>query len=243
MTPRVPEDAEIHAAFGDIRFDMPVSHIIRRAKRRQARRKMMLGAVPAAGLIAAGGVAILSADDLVPNNVICFDQASLDSTQYPIANNGKAPNHLCADLWADGTIEAGQGGTIPALQVCALSDGSVGVFPSKRKGFCESEGLQDMPEGYEVPVARFVEMRDDMRIGLRRAAVASGGSEAGACLSSSASVAVVSDVLHRHGFDDWTVVIGPDHEGPCRIRVTLESGKRRAVIYSTDAGLSEVSVF
>lgn len=237
---------DIREAFAEISFDRSVSRIISGAKRRRHRRRMAIGAVPAVGLMAAGGVALLTADDLVLTNVVCFSKADLNDPQLGITtppNDGRSPEALCAEHWAHGGVAPGVGkGPVPPLTVCALDDGRVGVFPTKDEGFCSTDGLQPMPDGYGNRVEPFAEMNEDMAVAIRDAAVKEGGSEETACLGSDTALGVVTEVMKQHGYGDWTVRIGLDRGGPCRTDIGFDSEAKVTTIYSNYRGAKYITI-
>lgn len=249
MTIEFAED-DIREAFADITYDTPVSRIISRAKRRQHRRRFAIGAVPALGLIAAGGAALLTAEDLAANNVTCFDQADPNAPnlgQVNPGNTGQSPEALCAEVWARGDMSpVGVPGVIPPLTACAMDERYVGVFPTKDPDFCTSVGLQKMPDGYLEQVEPFVKMREDAADRIREAAVAATGSERTACLDGETAATIVEDVLVDHGYDNWTVIVRPKSEGlvgrPCWTDVSFNDQTREASISSIEAGTKYIHI-
>ena len=70
-------EGDIRDAFETVRYNVPVSKIVSGARRRQHRRRMALGALPAAGLLAAGGYVVTHREVNVPGALGCsseFDQ-------------------------------------------------------------------------------------------------------------------------------------------------------------------------
>jgi len=67
-------EAEIRDAFESVRYEVPLSQIVSRAKRRQHRRRMALGALPAAGLLAAGGYVVTHREVNNPGALGCSSQ-------------------------------------------------------------------------------------------------------------------------------------------------------------------------
>lgn len=252
MTIELSENG-IRDAFAEISFNRPVSRIISGAKRRQHRRRVAMSAVPAVGLVAAGGAALLTSDDLVVTNVVCFDKADLNDPnlgQVTPGNDGRSPEDVCAEVWRRGDMHpVGAPGIVPPLTACAIDHngvgmtrGTVGVFPTDEEGFCSRPGLQPMPDGYENEVRPFAQMTDDMALAIRDAAVQEGGSEERACLTADSAVGIVAQVLRDHGYDDWTVQVGHDQEGPCRTDISFNSEAKVTTIYSTDPGTKYISI-
>jgi hypothetical protein len=72
-----PIEGDIRNAFEAVRYNVPVSRIVSGARRRQHRRRIAMGALPAAGLLAAGGYAVTHREINDPRALGCstqFDQ-------------------------------------------------------------------------------------------------------------------------------------------------------------------------
>jgi hypothetical protein len=92
------KEDEIRGAFDAVTYNVPVSKVIAGARRRQHRRRTVLGALPLAGLIAAGGYAVTyrKVNDDVRNMVACtsqFDQRG-DMTIVRVLEN-RTPEETC----------------------------------------------------------------------------------------------------------------------------------------------------
>jgi hypothetical protein len=232
---------EIREAFADITFEIPTSRIVARAKRRRQRRRILAATLPVVVLLAGGGAAVLTAPELVPTNVICFDKADLQGGQITPANDGRSPQALCTESWRREHPSANRN-DVPPFTVCALDNGPVGVFPTDDEKFCSSPGLQPMPQGYMDHVKQFAEMNKAMAWAIRDAAVKQGGSENHACLDSSTAVRVASQVMQQQGYGDWTVQTGTDQVGPCRMDVDFSPNDKIVTIYSTDPGTDSIMI-
>lgn len=250
MTIELAEN-DIRDAFRDVTFERPVSKIIAGARRRQHRRRIAFGAIPALGLTAAWGTTFLTSDDLRIEAVSCYDSGpddpNLGMTNPP--STGGSPESVCAALWAGGHM-GNKRGVVPPLTACVMTRdsvgmrrGNVGVFPTAEEDFCSRPGLQPLPEGYLDRVVPFVKMTEDAGLAVRAAAVREGGSEEQACLTGESAVKVVAEVLRNHGYYDWTVQVGiPDQFGPCWGDVDFDPEERVATIHSTDSGTKAIGI-
>lgn len=251
MTIELAEN-DIRDAFRDVTFERPVSKIIAGARRRQHRRRIAFGAIPALGLTAAWGTTFLTSDDLRIEAVSCYDSGPDDPNFGLITppTTGGSPESVCAALWAGGHMR-NKRGVVPPLTACVMTRdsvgmrrGNVGVFPTAEEDFCSRPGLQPLPEDYLDRVVPFVEMIEDLRLAIGAAAVSDGGSEEKACLSDESAVEIVAEALQSHGYNDWTVQLGaPDQFGPCWTDVSFDTEAREAWIFSNEPGLEAISVY
>lgn len=67
-------EGDIRDAFETVRFNVPVSEIVSGARRRQRRRRIALGALPTAGLLAAGGYVATHREVNDPGALGCSSQ-------------------------------------------------------------------------------------------------------------------------------------------------------------------------
>lgn len=67
-------ESNIRQAFGAIQYNVPVARIVSGARRRQHRRRVAFGAVPAAGLLAAGGYLVTHREVNDPRALGCSSQ-------------------------------------------------------------------------------------------------------------------------------------------------------------------------
>lgn len=67
-------ERDLREAFETVRYEIPLSKIVSRARRRQHRRRMALGALPAAGVLAAGGYVVTQREVNVPGALGCSSQ-------------------------------------------------------------------------------------------------------------------------------------------------------------------------
>ena len=246
MKERLTED-NVRAALSKMTFQMPVSQILLRAKRRRMRRRLF-AALPVIGLLAAWGATALTADELSPNGILCYDRPPNQDNylQWPNGNTGEDPRAICGRLWASGKMVPGTK-EVPPLKVCAWNVGAVVVFPAQNGETCQGVGLQEMPEGYKARVDRFVAMRNEMKADLERAALSGSGPEE-ACLGVEEAHTIVADVLRAHDFNDWTVSVvenwsGRTQEDICMQSIELDSDEKEATIFSTGPGVKSIYVF
>jgi len=89
-------EAEICDAFESVRYEVPLSQVVLRAKRRQHRRRLALGAVPAAGLLAAGGYVVTQRDVNTPGALGCSSQFDQDGDMTIIGRvEAETPVETC----------------------------------------------------------------------------------------------------------------------------------------------------
>lgn len=248
-----PAENDIRDAFNAITFDRPVSKIIAGAKRRQHRRRIVLGAIPALGLMAGWGAAFLTSDEVRLDVVGCYDSEPDDPNRglYPAFNTGGSPESVCAYLWAGGHIAFSERGVVPPLMACvATSDslgmgrGMVAVFPTSDDGICSRPGLQPVPDGYRDRLVPFAKMLRNLRSEIESAAVLEGGSPHQACLSKEQAVTIVAEALRVHGYNDWTVgwVGTADQSQPCWTYVHFDSEVLEAKVSPTIPGTRYITV-
>lgn len=95
MTIELAED-DIRDAFAEITFDRPVSRIISGARRRQHRRSAVLGAIPAVGLLAAGGYVVTHREVNTPGALACSSQFNQLGDMTIIGRvEGETPEETC----------------------------------------------------------------------------------------------------------------------------------------------------
>ena len=247
-------------AFADVTFDRPLSKIVAGAARRRQHRRIALGTVPALGILAAGGTALLDTEVIWGGTVHCFN--SVDPATLPFGasspeTTGEAPEKLCAREWRDGYlpgepyVERSKGPfPVPPLTTCVIAGGeAIGVFPTDEEDFCTTGpvarrmSLSEVPDDYQEHIDRYIAMRDDAAERLREEAVRSGGSEGRACLDESAATALAIDVLADHGYEGWTTrAVHYKQDPPCWMHVNFENGEREVVLYPTGRGVDEIWV-
>lgn len=89
-------ETDIREAFESVRYDIPVSKIVSGARRRQHRRRMALGALPAAGLLAAGGYVVTHREVKVPGSLACASEFSQTGDMTIIGRvEGETPTETC----------------------------------------------------------------------------------------------------------------------------------------------------
>ena len=254
-------EKEIRDGFAHMTFDLPVARIISGARRRRVRRRVAFGAVPALGLVAAGGTALLSVDRVSATNVACFDSADPHDIPFGASSpetTGDSPEELCAQEWRNGyvpgAIEDRPEGEdpdnplrVPPLTACVVDGESIGVFPTKDPNFCTTGPvarrmkLAVIPEGYEEHIENYIALRAAATKQVRDAAVASGGNEKTACLDESEATSVVDDLLAEYDHEDWTIrVEHSKHDAPCWTHINFENDDQEVVMYSTDPGLENI---
>lgn len=251
-------EKDIRDGFAELRLTRPIAHVLAGAHKRRVRRRLALGAVPALGLIAAGGAALLRVDQVWPGNVYCYDSADPKTLPFGASSprtTGAAPEKLCAEEWRQGFLpgeieELPKGGPpypVPALKACVADGASIGVFPTSDEDFC-SEGpvarrmrLAEIPDGYEEHVEEFVALSADAARRVRAAAVQTGGSDAEACLDETSTREVVERVLADRGLDDWTIrFMHSKEDAPCWTHVNFDSTSREVDVFSTQPGVENI---
>ncbi len=194
--------------------------------------------VPAAVLLlAAGGYAVLRADEVVAAGIGCFDRADLDADVTVVSTTAEDPVAVCTQLWESG--DAGARGEVPQMTACVNEPGAVLVLPSGDPRICAELGLQPLPDDYEAAAKRFVEMRDDMIDTLYREATSGGVSERDACLDNQSALRVATSVLEEHGFSDWTAEVATGDYGGrhCANDVAFEDDDKKVLIIPTPPGI------
>lgn len=94
-----PTETEIRDAFESVRYEVPFSQIVSRARRRQHRRRVALGAVPTAGLLAAGGYVVTHREVNVPGALGCSSQFDQLGDMTIIGRiEGETPTETCIDV-------------------------------------------------------------------------------------------------------------------------------------------------
>jgi hypothetical protein len=89
-------EGDIRDAFETVRYNVPVSKIVSGARRRQHRRRMALGALPAAGLLAAGGYVVTHREVNVPGALGCSSQFDQLGDMTIIGRvDGESPVQTC----------------------------------------------------------------------------------------------------------------------------------------------------
>ena len=254
-------ERDVREGFAGITFDMPVSRIISGARRRRMRRRMAFGAVPAVGLMAAGGTALLNVEKVYGDTVFCFNSA--DPKDIPLGasspqTTGARPEELCAEEWRDGylpgRIQDRPGGKdpkaplpVPPLTACVVDEEAIGVFPTDDPNFCTTGPvarkmrLAEIPDSYGDYLERYMALRADATQRVRDAAVDAGGSEETACLDETSATEVVKTVLADHGYMDWSIRIEHNKEdAPCWTHINFENTTEEVVMYSTEPGIHNI---
>lgn len=260
MTVELPEK-DIRDGFADISFGIPLSRIVGGAQRRRVRRRMAFGAVPALGLVAAGGTALLSADKVYGDTVFCFDSADPKTIPFGASSpqtTGERPEDLCAKEWRDGYLpgrtQDRSGGKdpesplpVPLLTACIVEGQSVGVFPTSKDNFCTTGPvaremrLSEIPEGYHDHIEKFIAMRTEAANRVRDAAVAAGGTEQTACLDEAAARSLVKEVLADYDHADWPIrVEHSKNDAPCWTHINFENQAQEVIIYPTEPGVENI---
>lgn len=249
-------EKDVRDGFADITFGLPVSRIITGARRRRVRKRVAFGAVPALGLVAAGGAALLTLDKVYGEAVFCFNSA--DPKAMPFGahapqTSGERAEELCAKEWRAGYLpfeiedRSKAPYPVPPLTACVVDGESIGVFPTNEPNFCTTGPvarkmqLAEIPEGYEGHIENYIALRAAAAKQVRDAAVAAGGTEKTACLDEGAATSVVEDVLADYDHDDWTIrVEHSKHDAPCWTHINFENDDEEVVMYSTDPGVENI---
>ena len=244
---------DIRHAFESVTFNRPVSNIVARAKRRRHRRNLALGAIPAVGLVAAGGTAWLRAEKVSATNVACYGSAkppSFGGSHSP-QTTGETPEELCAKEWAAGYYpfrwkKDSEGWRVPPLKACAVQGGWIGVFPTDDEDFCSKGRIarkykfSEIPEGYREHIDRYVAMRTDAIERVRDESIKAGGNEAKACLDEAAARELAEDVLADHGYTGWKTRVQHSDAPLCWTHINFDNTAREVVLYSTKPGLENI---
>lgn len=260
MTVELAEQ-DVRDGFADITFNLPISRIVAGAHRRRTRKRMAFGAVPALGLVAAGGAALLNVDRVSATNVACFNSA--DPKAMPFGGSspqttGERPEELCAEEWRKGylpgVIADRPGGKdpkhplpVPPLTVCVVDKESIGVFPTDDPDFCTTGpvarrmNLAELPDGYDEHIETYVDLRGAAAERVREAAVAAGGSKETACLDAAGATSLVEDILAEHDLAGWTIRIEHSKsDAPCWTHINFENDDKQVILYSTDPGVENI---
>ncbi len=141
-----PTQAEIRDAFQTVRYDVPVSRVISNARRRQHRRRVALGAVPTAGLLAAGGYVLTHREVNEPRALGCSSQFNQMADMTIIGRvQGETPVDTCVRVMK----ETGSWSTPPANPVECVTNypngdgGALVVFPAP-EGLTQEEACSKL---------------------------------------------------------------------------------------------------
>lgn len=258
MTIELTEN-EVRDGFAHITFDMPLSRIMSGARRRRFRKRMAFGALPAIGLVAAGGTALLNVEKVWGGNVFCFNSA--DPKSLPLGasapqTTGEVPEKLCAKEWRHGYLSGeaqerpdGQDPPLPVppLTACVVDGESIGVFPTGDPDFCtkgpvaREMRLSQIPDGYAEHLERYIALRDDAAQRVRNAAVDAGDGEETACLDETGARDIVEGILVDHGHEEWSIrVVHSNRDAPCWTHINFDNTTDEVVMYSTEPGIHNI---
>ncbi len=261
-------EKDIRDGFAGMHFAVPSSHIIASAQRRRTRKRVAFGAIPAAGLIAAGGAALLEPDKIWAGSVFCYD--TVDPKKLPFGSfapvtTGESPEQLCAKEWRAGYLpydnldRSKAPYPVPPLTACLargvgkarvdrfIRSSWIGVFPTNDPDFCATGPvarrmkLAEIPEGYTEHVERFDAMSNDTAVRMYDAVIAQGGSEKNACLDEASVRRLVVDLLTDHGYEDWTINTShSNHDRTCWMHINFDNTRKEVTVYSTPRGIDEI---
>jgi hypothetical protein len=134
-------EREIRDAFERVRYERPVSQIVSSARRRQHRRRVMLGAVPAAGLLAAGGYVVTDREVTDPGTLGCSSQFDQSGDMFIVGRvEGKRPVETCLRVMEEtGTWDPPPANPVECVTNYPNGDGgALVVFPAP-KGLTQKE--------------------------------------------------------------------------------------------------------
>ncbi len=139
-------EGDIRDAFETVHYNVPVSKIVSGARRRQHRRRMALGAIPAAGLVAAGGYAVAHREVNDPLALGCSSQFDQLGDMTIIGRvEGESPVETCMRVMK----ETGAWTPSPANPVECVTNypngdgGALVVFPAP-EGMSQEEACRTL---------------------------------------------------------------------------------------------------
>jgi hypothetical protein len=188
---RTMSSAQLLGCRDTVMSSIAAERTMRRSGRFAVRRRVAaIALVPAAALAIAAAVALQAGPVL---NVTCLDA---DGDGTVVGADGRNPLDICAQLWAEGAVDARVTVVPAALTACASNDGVV-VFPDADPSRCDKEGFRPVPDDYQSIATQFVSMRDDLA---ERWAF-------GTCVAKRDAVEMVRTILDAHGYADWIVEV------------------------------------
>ncbi len=139
-------EIEIRDAFENIHYEVPVSQIVSGARRRQRGRRVAIGAIPAAGLLAAGGYVVTHREINSPRAVGCgsqFDQSG-DMTIVDRVE-GETPVETCVRVMKETRAwDAAPANPVECVTNYPNGDGgALVVFPAP-KGLSQEEACSEL---------------------------------------------------------------------------------------------------
>ncbi|HWM32897.1 MAG TPA: hypothetical protein VNR36_01525 [Pseudolysinimonas sp.] len=156
MNEFLPSDAEVARRLADVRVAVLEATAQVRSPKRSTRyrvtRNLIIAGVAVAALTAGAVVIALETQDVRSTNVICFEEAGVESRQVAGGTSADMfdPIEMCSAIWAvDGFADPdGQDYThpVPDLVACTMPNGIAGVFPlgdARPEDFCAALGLAD----------------------------------------------------------------------------------------------------
>ncbi len=150
---------------------------------------------------------IITQDASDPSGIVCYEEASLQSTGIVVAAN-PLDTSLCDPLWAEGALQnpAVESGAAPQLVACVNAHGVLVVFPASDNGdVCRDLNLAR----HESSTSE--QLLVDMNNRLNRLFAEA------PCLELNDAKLQATEIVRVTGLRDWTVVVttSATEERPC----------------------------
>ena len=196
--------------------------------RRRRRRRLALGLIPVALVVAGAGYA-LHEPARVDAGIGCGNQPSISpESLLVLPPNAGDPVTACARHWRRGEVAGDR--PLPELTACVAPTGAVMVLPGGGPGFCARAGGTDIPPGYRERRERFAKLFT----ALQKQFSAGDGKRVNpdfVCVGDAArATAIVRETLDAHGFADWRIALSEERFGPDRPCATLAYDERSRTI-------------
>lgn len=170
--------------------------------------------------LASAATWIVTRDTSNPSGVVCYEEASLQSTGVVVAANAPLDASLCTPLWAEGVLQnpAAETNTPPSLVACVNQQGVLVVFPaSANRDVCHDLNLAR----HESSTAE--QSIIDLNTRLNRLF------NQAPCLELTDAKRRATEILRATGLEDWTVV-----------EATAATDERPCASYAIDASAQKV---
>lgn len=180
------------------------------AEQPRSRRRVLVRVAIALVIAALASAAtwIITRDASDPSGIVCYEEASLQSTGIVVAAPASLDASLCAPLWAEGALQnpSVESGTAPQLIACVNPQGVLVVFPaSDNSDVCRSLNLAR----HESSTSE--QLLADMNNRLNRLFAET------PCLELNDAKLQATEIVRVAGLEEWTVVVSTSatEERPC----------------------------